>query len=408
MRPVQAEPVKVTTSWPVTWSSRSPTEPEISCSAPSGRMPDSTIRRTIELGQVGGLARGLDDAGTPAISVGAIFSSMPQKGKLKALMWTATPSSGVRMCWAEKLPSFDRSFDVAVDEEAGVRQLAAGLGGVGEQRADAALDVDPAVGAGGAGGEALGVELLLALHQVLAERLQHRGALVEGQAPQRRAADVAAVGEHGGEVEAGGVDHGDRRAGGGVEERAAAALAADPAAGDVAFELAGLVWTSTVMGWSSGEAERGQRRVDRSGPVGQQRLVRAVAQAEARQRLEVGGVGAAEAVGDLRLPVGDRGLGVGAASSLAAMLGEARDAELGVALLARGDGARRRRAAGRRRGPARRGGSRGAAHQDVHHDRVDPALDRVVEDGEAHVAAVPGLPRSASRGRRAAQGWWPT
>ena len=37
-------------------------------------------------------------------------------------------------------------LDVAVGEDAGVRQLTAGLGGVGEQRAGAALDVDPAVG----------------------------------------------------------------------------------------------------------------------------------------------------------------------------------------------------------------------------------------------------------------------
>ena len=46
LRPVQAEPVKVTTSCPVTWSSRSPVEPAISWIAPSGRMPLSTMRRT--------------------------------------------------------------------------------------------------------------------------------------------------------------------------------------------------------------------------------------------------------------------------------------------------------------------------------------------------------------------------
>ena len=41
------------------------------------------------------------------MKVGATFSSMPQTGKLKALMWIATPSSGVRMCWAEKVASLD-------------------------------------------------------------------------------------------------------------------------------------------------------------------------------------------------------------------------------------------------------------------------------------------------------------
>ena len=47
---------------------------------------------------------GLTMAGTPASRVGASFSSIPQQGKLKALMCTATPCSGVRMCCAVKLP----------------------------------------------------------------------------------------------------------------------------------------------------------------------------------------------------------------------------------------------------------------------------------------------------------------
>ena len=48
-----------------------------------------------QLGQVGGLTRRLDDTWDPAIKVGASFSSMPQQGKLKALICTATPCSGV-------------------------------------------------------------------------------------------------------------------------------------------------------------------------------------------------------------------------------------------------------------------------------------------------------------------------
>ena len=36
---VEAEPVKLTTSWPVRWSNRSPTPPTISCTAPVGRTP---------------------------------------------------------------------------------------------------------------------------------------------------------------------------------------------------------------------------------------------------------------------------------------------------------------------------------------------------------------------------------
>ena len=43
---VLAEPVNDTTSWQVRCSNASPRLPQTSCSAPSGRMPDSTMRRT--------------------------------------------------------------------------------------------------------------------------------------------------------------------------------------------------------------------------------------------------------------------------------------------------------------------------------------------------------------------------
>ncbi len=43
---VSAEPVKVTTSWPCSRSSRSPVLPTTSCRLPSGSSPDSCISRT--------------------------------------------------------------------------------------------------------------------------------------------------------------------------------------------------------------------------------------------------------------------------------------------------------------------------------------------------------------------------
>ena len=42
---VEAEPVKDTASWQVRCSNRSPTPPQISCTAPSGSRPDSMMRR---------------------------------------------------------------------------------------------------------------------------------------------------------------------------------------------------------------------------------------------------------------------------------------------------------------------------------------------------------------------------
>ena len=47
--------------------------------------------------------------GMPARKVGANFSSSPQTGKLKALMWTATPPRGTRMWVAAKLPFLPRT-----------------------------------------------------------------------------------------------------------------------------------------------------------------------------------------------------------------------------------------------------------------------------------------------------------
>ncbi len=48
---------------------------------------------------------GFTTAGTPAIQFTAHFSSMPQMGKLKALMCTATPSFGTMMWWPMNVPS---------------------------------------------------------------------------------------------------------------------------------------------------------------------------------------------------------------------------------------------------------------------------------------------------------------
>ena len=106
-RPVAADPVNVTTSWQLRCSNRSPTPPTINWRAPSGRIPDSIIERvTISVRKLVAVA-GLTIAGIPARKVGASFSSIPQTGKLNALMWTATPSSGTQMCRPMKVPPLE-------------------------------------------------------------------------------------------------------------------------------------------------------------------------------------------------------------------------------------------------------------------------------------------------------------
>src|SRR5690554_2417304 len=94
IRPVDAEPVNVTTSCDSTVSNIVLADPVISCRAPSGSIPEAIISRTTASVKNEVLVAGLTTAGTPAIQFTAHFSNIPQTGKLKALMCTATPRFG--------------------------------------------------------------------------------------------------------------------------------------------------------------------------------------------------------------------------------------------------------------------------------------------------------------------------
>jgi hypothetical protein len=94
-RAVAADPVKAMVSCPVRWSSRSPTAPQSSWTDPGGSAPDSTRCRKASSVTYAVWVAGLTIAGTPASTAGASFSSIPQTGKLKASMNTATPGREV-------------------------------------------------------------------------------------------------------------------------------------------------------------------------------------------------------------------------------------------------------------------------------------------------------------------------
>ena len=93
-----------------------------------------------------------------------------------------------------------------------VGQFAAALGREAEQRAGAALDVDPAVLARRAGQVVELVQLFLARHDREAEALDDPRPLVEGQLAQRGPADLSGVAQHAAEIEAAGAGERDRRA----------------------------------------------------------------------------------------------------------------------------------------------------------------------------------------------------
>ena len=92
---VCAEPVKATESWTLSSSSSPWGLPASSWSDPSGRIPDSMIRRTTSSVRYAVWLAGFTMLGSPERNAGASFSSIPQTGKLKALICTATPGRDV-------------------------------------------------------------------------------------------------------------------------------------------------------------------------------------------------------------------------------------------------------------------------------------------------------------------------
>ena len=103
--------------------------------------------------------------------------------------------------------------------------------------------------------------------------------------------------------------------------------------------------------------------------------------------------GRAEACGDPRPPVSDRGLRPRAALLSRRALTEALYAEFGVMRLARRDLAEDfgERSIGDPRELFELHADR-LAHEHIHDHRIDPAFERIVEHREPHVAALPGRP----------------
>ena len=94
-RAVSAEPVNAMTSSDVRPSSRSPAPPQSRLNAPSGSTLAAITSFTIACARSAVDEAGLARTGTPASSDTAAFSHSPQLGKLKALMWMATPRRGI-------------------------------------------------------------------------------------------------------------------------------------------------------------------------------------------------------------------------------------------------------------------------------------------------------------------------
>ena len=106
--PVEALPVKVTTSSDDILSSIPLALPQINCKQPSGNIFESIISLNITWVRYEVIVAGLTIAGIPAIRFTAIFSNIPHIGKLKAFIWTATPCFGTIIWCPIKVPFFDK------------------------------------------------------------------------------------------------------------------------------------------------------------------------------------------------------------------------------------------------------------------------------------------------------------
>ena len=92
---VSAEPVNAMTSSELSAPMRSPAPPQSRLSAPSGSTLAAMTSFTMACASSAVEDAGLASTGTPASSDTAAFSHSPQLGKLKALMWMATPRRGI-------------------------------------------------------------------------------------------------------------------------------------------------------------------------------------------------------------------------------------------------------------------------------------------------------------------------
>ena len=192
-----------------------------------------------ELGEVGGLAGGLDDRGQAGQEGGSELLEHAPDGEVEGVDLHRDARPRGPQVLADERAATPELLERSVEHDRVVGQLALALAGEGEHRADAAVDVDQGVAPGGAGAGRERVHLVLEPGQVGRELLEQGRALVEVQRPQRRTADPAGVLDHRAEVEAGAGDPRDLLAGPGVEQGSALVGGAEPASGGIALEQVG-------------------------------------------------------------------------------------------------------------------------------------------------------------------------
>ena len=187
------------------------------------------------LGQVARGGGGLGDAGHAGQEAGRELLQQAPDGEVEGVDVHRHAAPGHQDVRARKHPRLAQRQGRAFMHDVARGQVTRAHAGVSEEGAGAALDVDPAVGARGAGVAREGVERLLALQQVGRQGLEQGRALLEVQLQQRGHAHRAGVVQGLGEIERLGMGVGDCAAVDGAAQQAGG-LGADPAVGDEALK----------------------------------------------------------------------------------------------------------------------------------------------------------------------------
>ena len=173
------------------------------------RLHDQPHRR---LGQVAGGGGRLADAGHARQEAGRqLFQQAPDR-KVEGVDVHRHAAARHQDVAAGKLVGLAQRHGRAFVHQVARGQLVAAGGSVGQQGAAAAFDVDPAIGAGGAGVGRHGVQRFLVLVQVLGQRLEPISALLKIQLHQVGQAHAAGVVQRFGKVDRLGMGVGHRLA----------------------------------------------------------------------------------------------------------------------------------------------------------------------------------------------------
>ena len=218
---VCAEPVNATESCTVELVEQPAGLPHSSWSEPSGRMPDSMIRRTTSSVRYAVWLAGLTMLGRPGEERGRELLEHPPDREVEGVDLDRDAGPRGVDVLADERARRGRAARAAVEEDGVVGQLADALAGEAEQRAEAAVDVDHRVALGRAGAERELVELVLVLPSgAWPSALSSPARSWKVSARIAGPPTVAGVRRHRAEVEARAEDPGDLLAGGGVEQRA--------------------------------------------------------------------------------------------------------------------------------------------------------------------------------------------